>query len=135
MTAKSKNILNWCLSAFVAALLLLSVFMKLSGNPQAAAQFIAWGYSDSFRIFIGVCELFGAVGLLIPPFTTLAASGLSIIMTGAVFTHLSHDQAPQALIPLVLLLIVLSLAHERRSEIGTLFGRAPAADAPHAHAH
>jgi putative oxidoreductase len=130
MTAKSRNILTWSLSAFAAAVLLLSVFMKLSGNPEAVENFLNWGYSDSFRMFIGVCELFGAVGLLIPPFTTLAACGLSIVMTGAVFTHLSHAQAPQAAIPLVLLAIVLYLARERRSEIGKLFGHATAA---HAH--
>jgi hypothetical protein len=82
-----------------------------SGDAHTVANFIAWGYSDSFRVFIGVCELLGAISLVIPPFTTLGASGLSVVMLGAVFTHLAHDQAPFAPIPLVLLVIVLHLAY------------------------
>ncbi len=126
MTAKSKNLLNWILAVFAAAVLLLSVTMKLTGDPRTQAQFIAWGYSDSFRIFIGVCEFFGALALLIPPFTALGAAGLSIILLAAVFTHLSHEQAAMAPIPLVLLVIVLYLSYARRGQIGRLFGSAHA---------
>jgi putative oxidoreductase len=126
MTTKSKNILDWVLSCFAALIFLASGFVKF-GDPHAVANFIGWGYSDSFRVFIGVLELFGAVALLIPPFTTLGASGLSVVMLGAVFTHLSHDQAPLALIPLTLLVIVLYLAYARRSDIGRLHGHEAAA--------
>ncbi len=127
MTTKSKNILNWALSIFAALLFVATGFGKFA-DPHAAANFIGWGYSDSFRIFIGACEVLGAISLVIPYFTTLGASGLSVVMLGAVFTHLSHDQAPFAPVPLVLLfLIVLYLAHARRSDIGTLYGHEAAA--------
>jgi uncharacterized membrane protein YphA (DoxX/SURF4 family) len=125
MTAKSKNILNWALSVFTALIFVAAGLGKL-GDAHTVANFIAWGYSDSFRVFIGVCELLGAISLVIPPFTTLGASGLSVVMLGAVFTHLAHDQAPFAPIPLVLLVIVLHLAYARRSDIGMLYEHAGA---------
>ena|ERR1700722_13338329 len=126
MTTKSKNILNWALSCLAALLFVASGLVKF-WDPHAAANFIGWGYSDSFRIFIGVCELLGAISLVIPFFTTLGACGLAVVMLGAVFTHLSHDQATTAPLPLVLLFIVLYLAYARRSDIGKLYGHAAAA--------
>jgi putative oxidoreductase len=131
MTAKSRNIQTWALTALVVVLLLFSDSMKLSNNPQTAEQFLNWGFSDSFRVFIGVIEVLGAIAMLIPPLATLGASGLSVILLGAVFTHLAHDQATFALVPLVLLGIVLNVAYERRGEVGKLFG----ADRGHGHGH
>ncbi len=127
MTAKSKNVVTWVLTAIAAGLILLSAVTKLNGNEEVQRNFMGWGYSDSFRVFIGVCEAVGAVGLLLPPFAPLAGAGLSIIMAGAVFTHLTHDQAGFALVPLTLLAILLYVTHARRGEVGRLFGRPAAA--------
>src|SRR6266702_8173002 len=58
--------------------------------------------------FIGVCEVLGALGLILPGvlrirpgLTPLAATGLVIIMTGATAITLAGPDAPTALLPLV----------------------------------
>jgi|SRR5580700_10609648 putative oxidoreductase len=126
MTTRFKNRLVWALSVLAALLFIAAGASKVSGEPHTAANFIGWGFSDSFRIFVGVCELLGAASLLVPPFTALGASGLSIIMLGAVFTHLSHEQAIMAPLPLALLFLVLFLAYARRGDVGKLYGHAAA---------
>jgi len=60
-----------------------------------------WGYSLNFMLFIGVMEILGAVGLLIPKLSSFAALGLSIIVIGAAFAHLRRDFSP--LMPVILL--------------------------------
>ena len=74
----------------------------------------------AFLRFIGVCEVFGAFGLVLPGLlrirrglTPIAASGLVIIMIGAtVVTIVSMGIAP-ALLPLVVGLIAAFVAYAR----------------------
>jgi MYXO-CTERM domain-containing protein len=77
---------------------------KLSGNPQAIEGFAKYGYSDGFRLFIGACELSGAIGLWIPRLSFWAAAGLMVIMLGAIYTHVTSAEAPTgAAVALILL--------------------------------
>lgn len=73
-----------------------------------------------FVRFIGVCELLGAIGLILPALlrirpglTPLAAAGLVIIMLGAtVITALTMDVA-QAIFPLAAGLLAAFVAYGR----------------------
>jgi hypothetical protein len=63
----------------------------------------------AFVRFIGVCEILGALGLILPgllrirtDLTFLAATGLVLIMTGATTITLAQGQIAPALAPLVL---------------------------------
>jgi len=60
------------------------------GNPWPE-MFMAWGYPAWFATVIGALELAGAVGVLIPRIAHLAAAGLFIIMTGALYTVLTNE--------------------------------------------
>jgi uncharacterized membrane protein len=64
-------------------------------------------------MFIGVCELSGAIGLWIPRLSFWAAAGLIVIMIGAVYTHLSNAEAPFG--PLVAALLLAFVGWARRS--------------------
>src|SRR5262245_46267691 len=72
-----------------------------------------------FIRFIGVCEVAGALGLILPGLTrihpgltSLAARGLVLIMVGAVmFTPL--DQLELAIVPIVLGLLGAAVAYGR----------------------
>ncbi|MDB4993834.1 MAG: hypothetical protein JWM74_1266 [Myxococcaceae bacterium] len=63
-----------------------------------------------FLRLVGIAELIGAVGLIVPAatrilpsLTALAACGLTMIMTAATVHHFSRDElAPQALITIAL---------------------------------
>ena len=94
-------------AVWVARLLLAVVFLaagvtKLLGVPEAVAAFDHLGFGQIFRLFIGACEIAGAIGLLVTPLAALAAAGLAAIMAGAVVSVLLvlSDSPAEALVPL-----------------------------------
>ena len=83
--------------AYVLALFfLLSGIAKLAGLEFEVEAFKRWGYSMEIMQLAGALEVAGALGLLIPRFTTLAAACLAVFMSGAVGTHLIHVEIPMA---------------------------------------
>jgi uncharacterized membrane protein YphA (DoxX/SURF4 family) len=69
-------------------------------------MFLHWGYPRWFATLIGVLELAGGVGLLIPKVTRYAIPGLSLIMFGAAYTHLANHQGIQVLRPVIFLAVL-----------------------------
>ena len=79
------------------------------------------GLPGPFMKFIGVAEVLGAVGLILPGLlrirpglTPLAAAGLVIIMIGATVVTLAGGQVAPALVPLVVGLLAALVAYGRR---------------------
>jgi hypothetical protein len=75
-----------------------------------------------FVRFIGVAEVAGALGLILPGLlriqrglTPLAACGLVIIMIGAVVVTLAIGGGASAQVPLVVGLLAVAVAYGRRS--------------------
>jgi uncharacterized membrane protein YphA (DoxX/SURF4 family) len=71
--------------------------------------------------FIGVCEVLGALGLILPGLlrtrkglTPLAAAGLAIIMAGATVLTIIGDGVVLAVMPLVAGLLAAFVAYGRR---------------------
>jgi len=74
----------------------------------------------AFLRFIGVVEVLGAVGLILPSLlrirpglTPLAACGLVIIMIGAVWITVAGGDVTSAVIPLLVGLLAASVAYGR----------------------
>lgn len=70
--------------------------------------------------FIGVCEVLGALGLILPGLlrirpglTPLAATGLAIIMIGATVLTMIGDGLGAAVVPLVTALLAAFVAYGR----------------------
>ncbi|HEU4432357.1 MAG TPA: DoxX family protein, partial [Pyrinomonadaceae bacterium] len=87
-------------------------------TQQASANAVA--LPGWFIRFIGVCEVLGAMGLILPGvfknrqyLTTLAALGLALIMAGAVVVSVMDDGVKMAILPLVTLLLLLFVAYGR----------------------
>lgn len=84
-----------------------------------AAVFDELGYAAWFRIAIGLAEIAIAVLLLVPRTSLLAASGLALLMIGAVVSELRLGNGWQALVPgqwlLVSAWIVVVKLRRRRS--------------------
>jgi hypothetical protein len=118
MATKKARITLWVVQGLLAALFLFAGSMKLVMPVEAMTQQIA--LPGWFLRFIGVCEVLGAVGLVLPAalqilpvLTPVAAGGLVIIMAGA--TVLSFSIAPaQAVMPLVVGLLCTLVAFGRR---------------------
>lgn len=108
----------WVVQALLALLFLFNGVMKLVLPAEALmAQF---PLPVLFVRFIGVCELLGAFGLILPsllriwPFLTpLAAAGLTIIMIGATVITLTIGAGVLALMPLVVGLFAAFVAYGR----------------------
>ena len=122
------KITTWVLTVPLAALFLFAGPVKFSA--EAAANFQRFGYGDGFRVFIGVAELAGAIGLLVPSLAFWASAGLAIIMAGAVYTHLAIGISPVFPGVAGLLLVVLAALRYRAAFLlstRSLFGSSPSA--------
>jgi hypothetical protein len=112
------NVLLWIVQGLLAAIFLFAGGMKLVLPLDALTGPIP--LPGLFMRFLGVVEVLGAVGLILPwllrirpGLTPLAAAGLVIIMIGAtVITVLGGDLAP-AVVPMVVGLLSLAVVHGR----------------------
>ena len=89
-TTSSRRALNltlWALQALLAFQFAAGGFLKLSGDPAMVDMFAAIGAGQWFRYAVGVLEVAGAVGLLVPRLSGLAALGLVGLMVGAAATN------------------------------------------------
>jgi len=122
--SKGKHIAVWVISALLAALFAIAAGPpKVIGAAEAVDGFTRYGYSATFRVFIGLCEVAGGIGLLIPPLATWAAGGLIVIMAGAVYALLANAEGAMAAIPLVVGLLLVVIALARRGQAFLLSSR------------
>jgi len=114
--SKGKRMALWIVSILLAGLFLFSGAPKLLTPGKVQPMFAHYGYAPWFATLIGIGEVLGAIGLLIRPLALLAAMGLSIIMVGAFFTHATHHELQNAMIPLVLVILLLAVGYGRYVE-------------------
>lgn len=112
------NSILWVLQALLAALFLFAGGTKLVLPIEDMTKEIAM--PGWFLRFIGVAEVLGALGLVLPwllnirpSLTPLAAAGLVIIMIGASATTLATADWTGALIPLAVGIICATVAYGR----------------------
>jgi len=110
------NIAAWVASALLCALFLFAGLPKVMGSQQVVEGFRNFGFSDGFRIFIGVAETLGGIGLVIPRLSFWAACGLVLIMIGAIHTQVTHPETGAPILPSVTLLVLLFVAWVRRKQ-------------------
>jgi uncharacterized membrane protein YphA (DoxX/SURF4 family) len=111
--SKGKKIALWTVSILLCALFLFAGIPKLLQPAKIGPMFVQYGYAAWFATFIGICEVLGAIGLLVQRVAALAAAGLSIIMVGAVYTLVSHHEAKQAITPLVVFVLLIMVSYTR----------------------
>jgi uncharacterized membrane protein YphA (DoxX/SURF4 family) len=100
----------WAISVLLALFFVAMGLPKMLGLGGWAGRFAAWGYPPWFVVLVGVGEIGGAVMLLIPPLARAGAAGLSVIMLGAVATHLRYGEFVRVIIPLILLTLLMVIA-------------------------
>lgn len=87
----------WLAALISAVVLLVASIATLSG--LMTSQFVAWGYDRDFALFVGVVELLGALGLVLPRTAGWAALCSSVVMLGAIGTHMVNGEFIAALLP------------------------------------
>ena len=101
MNNKIYAISSWIILGLVALGFILAALGKLTG--AATPLFANWGYPAWFATVIGLVELAGAIGLMIPKMTRYAVIGLTLLMIGAGYTHISNGEGLQVLRPIIFL--------------------------------
>ncbi len=112
------NIALWIIQALLALLFLFAGGMKFVMSVEEMTKQIpmpGW-----FLHFIGLCEVLGGLGLILPwlthirpDLTPLAATGLVIIMIGATVVTLTTGDIATALMPLVIGILCAFVAYGR----------------------
>lgn len=84
-----RKVVLWILRLVPAIILLQTLYFKFTAHPQSVKLFTQIGMEPYGRIGTGVIELIAAILLLIPRFTGYGAILGLIMMTGALYFHLT----------------------------------------------
>ena len=117
------NVVLWILAAVLAVAFLGAGLMKVSRSKEQLAA-SGMGYVEDFSAgtikLIGLVEILAAIGLILPGLTgvapilvPLAATGLALLMVGAIITHLRRKEMPMVLVNVVLLVLAVIVAWGR----------------------
>lgn len=117
------NTALWIVQALLALAFLMAGGMKVA---QTRSKLMEMGmeyvedFTDAQVKGIGVVELLGAVGLILPMaldilpvLTPLAAVGLALTMVGAAYTHYRRDEVPKIAPNVVLFALAVFAAYGR----------------------
>ncbi|TDV42246.1 DoxX family protein [Actinophytocola oryzae] len=109
------NVVLWIIAGVLAAAFLGAGFMKVARSREDLAKAgMAWteDFSPGMVKFIGVVEILGAIGLILPALldiapvlVPIAALGLAVTMVGAVIVHVRRKET-KTMAPAVVLLIL-----------------------------
>jgi uncharacterized membrane protein YphA (DoxX/SURF4 family) len=129
--SRTTSALLWTVQGALALLFVFAGSMKFVMPVEEMTRdlaFPAW-----FIYFIGVCEVLGGLGLVLPGLarirsglTPLAAGGLVVIMIGATVSTLAIGGGAGALFPAVVGLLVAGVAYGRL-HVAPHRGRSPRA--------
>jgi hypothetical protein len=110
----------WIVQGLLALLFLFAGGTKLVMPIEEMTRQMTVPLPGGFLRFIGLAELLGGLGLILPGLlrvrpglTPLAAAGLAIIMVGAVAITLAGGDRATALIPLAVGLLAAFVAYGR----------------------
>lgn len=83
------NIIIWLFRIIPALILFQTLFFKFSGAPESVFIFEQVGMEPLGRYGSGVFELIAAILLILPKYSWLGASMSLVVLSGALFFHLT----------------------------------------------
>lgn len=121
-SSKAMHLSLWVVQVLLAAMFLMSGFMKASMPVEQLSTRLPWATTVPVGLvkFIGLSELLGGLGLLLPSLlrikptlTVWAALGLATIMLLAIPFHISRDETPIIGMNAVFMLLAIFIAWGR----------------------
>ncbi len=116
------NTALWVVQILLGLTFLMSGLLKISQPAERLGKVMKWvqDFPPQIVKLIGVLELLGAIGVVLPALTgilpwltPLAALGLALTMIGAALTHLRRKETPMIAINVVLLLLAAFVIYGR----------------------
>lgn len=125
--SKALHIGLWVSQGLLAAAFGMAGFMKILTPIEQLAQkgmgFVNQ-YSEGMVRFIGITELLGAIGLILPAairikpiLTPIAAIGVAMIMVLAAIYHIAHNESALATIVLFALAIFVAWGRFKKAPV------------------
>jgi putative oxidoreductase len=109
----------WGTAIFLAVAFVAVGISKLEGASATrwAERFREWGYPANAQYVVGVFEMLGGLGVLIPRWRRAASLTLGALMIAALFTHVVNAEFARVIPPLVLggLAFLMYWSHRRPS--------------------
>lgn len=109
----------WIAQVLLALAIVSAGIIKLISADEMLTSYYPL-FPAVFIRFIGVCEILGAIGLVVPAalrirpeLTPLAAAGIAIIMAGAVISTIAMGAPSAIAMPLILFLLAVFIAYGR----------------------
>ncbi|AXO79259.1 DoxX family protein [Olleya aquimaris] len=122
---KAINIALWIAQGLLALMFIMAGLMKATQPIEALTEALPWVANTPLALvkFIGISELLGGLGLLIPSIfrwktnlTILAALGLALVMILASGFHASRGEFSAIGMNVILLILALFIAWGRRKK-------------------
>jgi hypothetical protein len=117
------NLALWIIAIVLAVGFAASGLLKIvRSKEQLVSSGFGWAqdFSPTTIRLIGVAEILGAIGLVLPAalhiapiLVPLAAIGLALVMAGAAVVHARRNEAPMVAINAVLLVLAVIVAWGR----------------------
>lgn len=102
----TKPTIMWTIILILSAIFVFSSIAKIFGFPsQLNDEFARWNLSD-WQIVIGFILLVSTILFLFPVTFKLGVLLLSSYWGGAIATHLSHDETPLTIVPIIFLVLI-----------------------------
>jgi len=120
------NIILWIAQVLLAGMFLMSGFMKVAQPIAELSKMLPWASEMPTGVvrFIGLSELAGGIGLLLPSIlrikpklTAWAAVGLVVVMAFATVFHISRGETSVIGMNIVLMLIAVFIAWGRFKKV------------------
>lgn len=121
------NVFLWIVQALLAAMFAMSGLVKATQPKDRLIGRFPWAedFSPATIRFIGVMGLLGAVGLIVPAatgiaavLTPIAATGLAVMMALAAATHIRRDEPSGVVVTAVLFALAVLVAWGRFGPYG-----------------
>jgi uncharacterized membrane protein len=109
------NVALWIAAGLLAAAFFAAGLMKITGKREQMVERMAWvnDFSQGQVKAIGLVEVLGALGLILPAVTgiapvlvPLAATGLAIVAVLGSVMHLRRGDGVASIVPLVVLFLL-----------------------------
>lgn len=86
---KTMTVIGWIVRLIVAAILFQTLFFKFTAAPESVQIFTKLGIEPWGRIASGIAELVAVILLLIPSTAAYGALLSLLVISGAIFSHLT----------------------------------------------
>lgn len=106
---KRNRIIYWVATAWLALGMVSTGLVQLLHLSQENDFAARLGYPAYFLTLLGAWKLLGAGAVLLPGWPRLkewAYAGFFFAMSGAIFSHIAAGEAPTAVLPALLLLVL-----------------------------